>query len=359
MAQSKKHLESLQVFRGLAAMAVVAHHTFSFLPRLKVEFLHWWLEFGQLGVDFFFVLSGYLMVTVHRRDFGKPESTPRYFLKRFSRIYPMVFVLCTVKISFLVLQGTSLSEKVHFYKLVSSFLLFPMPQTGDYFIEPLWTLSHELLFYGLFALPLLYGKKVGAVAASAWTLAIVGMNAVKFSAPDAAFPLQFILRPCNIAFLIGCATAFIPATNVEPLKRWGLAAISFGALLLNVFVLRSSLLLDGHQGPMELAYRISWALTFALVLFSAIAFEKNSQLKFPRLFVFLGDASYSIYLFHTSAIIVAGKILCRKLPVGPVWVGIVGILVLIALGVLSGVVAYLVVEKPLTKRLQKWINRSA
>ena len=84
-------IQSLQVFRGLAALGVVAHHavlsTESFVGTLP-EPLALWLGMGFLGVDFFFVLSGFIIMYAHMDDARTSAALKRYAFKRLSRIYP-------------------------------------------------------------------------------------------------------------------------------------------------------------------------------------------------------------------------------------------------------------------------------
>jgi exopolysaccharide production protein ExoZ len=88
---AKFQIQSLQMFRGLAALAVVAHHTAlstqAFVGVLPDPFTKWF-EMGLLGVDFFFVLSGFIIMYAHMDDDSALAAWKLYALKRLSRIYP-------------------------------------------------------------------------------------------------------------------------------------------------------------------------------------------------------------------------------------------------------------------------------
>lgn len=83
-------IQSLQVFRGLAALAVVAHHavlsTGAFVDALppQVEAI---LGMGYLGVDFFFVLSGFIIMYAHMGDERTGPAVRRYTFKRLARVF--------------------------------------------------------------------------------------------------------------------------------------------------------------------------------------------------------------------------------------------------------------------------------
>ena len=67
--------------------------------RLGVTFLrNFWTE-GRSGVDFFFVLSGFIISWIHAEDIGNPMAAKPYWIKRFVRIYPLVFVLTVGKLA--------------------------------------------------------------------------------------------------------------------------------------------------------------------------------------------------------------------------------------------------------------------
>jgi len=88
---AKHQVQSLQVFRGFAALAVVSHHaalsTNGFVGTLPEPFTTFF-NMGHFGVDFFFVLSGFIIMYVHMDDNCTPTALQRYTFKRLSRIYP-------------------------------------------------------------------------------------------------------------------------------------------------------------------------------------------------------------------------------------------------------------------------------
>lgn len=100
----EQKLESLQVGRGVAAFMVLLFHSQVFMRVVHPEsgFARMF-GFGRTGVDFFFVLSGFLMVYVHRRDFGAPSRLGVYAYKRLTRIYPVYWVLCAVLVPLVLL----------------------------------------------------------------------------------------------------------------------------------------------------------------------------------------------------------------------------------------------------------------
>ena len=93
----KTKMVSLEAARALAAIVVVLLHAANLMnvPHFSGKVgMDGIFDFGYVGVDFFFVLSGFIITYVHFGDIGKPLTIARYLWRRFSRIYPIYwFVL--------------------------------------------------------------------------------------------------------------------------------------------------------------------------------------------------------------------------------------------------------------------------
>jgi peptidoglycan/LPS O-acetylase OafA/YrhL len=90
-------LNSLQACRATAAILVVLFHASGSIFALPKYFSHkpfgLLFDFGFAGVDFFFVLSGFIMMHIHAKDIGQPRAFGSYLWKRFSRIYPIHWIV--------------------------------------------------------------------------------------------------------------------------------------------------------------------------------------------------------------------------------------------------------------------------
>jgi exopolysaccharide production protein ExoZ len=87
----RRSFQTLQAGRGLAALAVVMFHSATYMsvdPRFWRQPVYLSIfNLGSLGVEYFFVLSGLVMLSAHWKDQGDPSALRSYFWKRFRRIY--------------------------------------------------------------------------------------------------------------------------------------------------------------------------------------------------------------------------------------------------------------------------------
>ena len=159
---SKNLLLWIQALRGLAAMLVVYTHARYFLPVAEgqVNFQDL-LRPAAMGVDLFFLLSGFLMVLT-TRDFDFTKSyAGKFLIKRFARIWPLYAV-----VSLIVFMGifgpNHPSSGATFNDFLSSLVFIPTdPKVILTFGMPIsvaWTLCFEAYFYLVFGVSLLFGR---------------------------------------------------------------------------------------------------------------------------------------------------------------------------------------------------------
>ena len=126
-AQSKK-IAAVQALRGVAALAVVAIHATAIERKYSGGdlLLPEWLRFGASGADLFFVISGFVMVTVTGGCFGRINEVLRFLWGRVTRIYPTYWFYFFITLAALLWQpswvNNSLPQQV---SLWASFLLLP------------------------------------------------------------------------------------------------------------------------------------------------------------------------------------------------------------------------------------------
>ena len=191
---SARHkLQGIEACRGFAAVLVVFYHAgrlislpqyYNYIP------LGDFFGFGHAGVDFFFVLSGFIITLVHRRDLGRPAALGRFCYRRFVRIYPLYWIVTAI-VCVLALFSPDRAARLAPGHLVASLLLLPHGQ--DPLLGVGWTLEHEMLFYLAFALAIA-SRRLGLVL-----VAVGGGLAIAGGLVTFAFPLNVLRRPitCN------------------------------------------------------------------------------------------------------------------------------------------------------------------
>ena len=259
-------LRSIQVLRGLAACAVVLLHA---VPEGSQAIGA--RGFGAAGVDLFFVISGFIMANV-----AKDRSALEFLRDRLWRIYPLWWVAVLPWI-FMVPRGPT--------AVLSSLTLWPV-YAGGYYVPVLkvgWTLSFELLFYLGMTLAIARGA---ALPLLAYGLFLVG--ALATSSPL----MHFAGSPMTLEFLMGVVIAGLPRRAVLGL----LVPAGIGLLALTSPAIGD---VDSTLHPSWALWRaILWGCPAALVVWGALSLEPMFGRRLFDVPVAIGDASYSIYLFH-------------------------------------------------------------
>lgn len=298
---------SLQVFRGLAAVMVLLAHSNIMLNKslFSGSFIP-----GYIGVDFFFVLSGFIIMLTCKKSIGSGEISG-YIRKRVLRVFPpyIIYTVLAFIVSFAYEQftGTRLIYWIYinaqnFFQSISLYP-FSADKTRLPILPVAWTLTHEMLFYILFASLFFIKNKSGILLiAAAWIALIVAAPVMKVSGSN--YLLDTFLSSRNLEFIMGCAMAYFASNYVD----W---KISVSALIcgLGMLVIAWSNTLSGYS----ITTLSDWAvygIPFALIIFGATRLERfihNKEGKVFRFLVYLGDASYSIYLVHFIVIMVCKR----------------------------------------------------
>lgn len=320
---------SLQYLRAVAAILVVFHHVRNPSNGLFNPIAHW--NFGAAGVDMFFLISGYIMYAVARRD-----HPIRFLRRRIIRIVPLYWV-ATLFLFFQVMIGFPGVLPTP-DQLLRSLLFIPQyhhQATNEIwpFLVPGWTLQYEMYFYALFAIGLTFRRPmaitltVGAVAVTTGQLGI--------GATDNAIFVAYT-SPILTEFFQGMLIAVIhKRRSLAPF--WTALPIGIGALLL----------VGNLDGPRLLI----WGLPSTLILIGCLALEDAKKMPSIPLFKLLGDASYSIYLSHVF-VLQMGLLVWWKVPV----TGWAQFLIFTPTAVVGctfiGVLIYRYVEQPMLRRVQ-------
>lgn len=353
-----KRIDSVQVLRGIAAMLVVFNHAalmafdaegHSFLvPSQSLA------DFGEFGVDLFFVISGFVMALGAHR-FAGPRDAVVFLALRINRIAPLYYLACLVLLAQMFVTGTV--SQVSRESLLNSLTFIPFfdDRTYSWPIHFLgWTLAFEFVFYVFVVAQIAFrlGAKplflLAAVALTPFLNNFAGGERVVW---------HLFTNPLLWEFALGVmAYVFWDSRLFERLRWLGPVYFGLAIVILAVeglgpgrgwFFLADDPIHDGDSAARVLSWGVPAFLFFCFTL-------TRRSLGVGRLSAIgkrLGDASYSLYLSHLFVMIVIGKT-AEILALPP---DAVLILAVLAASV-TGVLVHALVERPLFEAGQRAIR---
>ena len=343
----------LQAGRALAAISVLVYHLTDIMTKAgeaAPPVLRQISANGMLGVSFFFVLSGFIILMAHELDIGCPDRLAHYGWRRFARIYPIYWICLTVYLLVSVLQ-TGLAEfQWDFAQLFSAYGLWHVvPQDRPLPLRVSWTLFYEIQFYAVFA-TLIVNRRLGTMAMAAWAVWIVG-SCVAMQTGYMALSNEV----CCLQFLAGMGAYWLYKHARR--DRWPLL-LSGGLFFIAMYAVAGAYddLADFDSRFRDNVTMVS--LAFAALLAGLVMAEDAGRIKVPGWLALIGNASYAIYLVH-GPLLSSYVRLVRKFGLEQIagfWplylAGVAG-------GIGAGCLVHIYVEKPLLARLRtQWIRHS-
>lgn len=273
---------SIQYLRGFAAVLVLIYHIGHIMPSTGVRF-----SLGAIGVDIFFVISGFIIWVTGR------DLAPGPFLKRrLIRLVPLYWTI-TLLLAFITV---TYGRGVDWTRLLHSLAFLAQPTDGvSLWPRPIitvgWTLNLEMLFY-LCTAAALFAPRRARFAILAAILG--GLVTLGFLLPEDTDPrLLFYTGSLMGEFLIGICLGALWTANKMP---------QFNAA--NVALFAAVVVLLGFL-PLEHANRLlSYGTFVALLVMLLLMAEPALRLRPVRLLHAFGDASYSLYLTHVPVILI-------------------------------------------------------
>lgn len=305
------HVPALDGIRGLAIVSVMLAHWAPQFPTGTVETYLWDFpnRFGVLGVDLFFVLSGFLITGILLDTKGSPGWVAKFYVRRILRIFPLYFGFLALMFFVLLPAYEALkpSEAAQFRELAPWYWTYSVniPTALDgtrppFFTLHLWSLSVEEQFYFLWpwlVLALSRGRLMGACAAL-----LVGGVALRLAGSLGWTPWLRNPYPFTLTHMDGVLAGSFLAALLRGPKGWG--------VLTAAERLRRPIL---YGGALAVALRYTWGLprivgvllptldafVFALlVAYGVTAGEGRARLlRHPAMRTF-GIYAYGLYMVH-------------------------------------------------------------
>ena len=327
------HLPSLDGLRGLAVLIVIAHNTQMFEPTppgLGNAVLFYALNFGWMGVQLFFVLSGFLITGILLDTRSQPHWWRDFMVRRILRIFPLYYG--TLAVIFLLLPGLSIQPSVFADDNAKqwSLWLFLSNWTesfgmGGSTVPHFWSLAVEEQFYLLWPLLIWWLRRPSAVLKSSLIIAGISLL-VRVWLIQHQFTAQMVYSwtPCRMdALALGGAAA--AAWRTPGIKAWLIRyrrqwLCSLWALAAVTFLLTRGF---PRVGPSDQTWGYSvLALLFTgLVLSAALNDTAHGTPAFSvwrmHCLRFVGRYSYGMYVFHRLIHEVYSQQITNRLGVTP------------------------------------------
>ena len=378
----KSTIPILTPLRGIAAICVVFFHaTLILFPQWMVpltEYTHF-VENGFLWVDLFFILSGVVMRHVYQPSFVQDISLSKwksFMWMRFARIYPLFFITLIVLILW---ETVKASNGIGFYggALFEKWGMSGIPAFEGPFnrtesilanilmlhgliVKDLswnissWSLSVEWLSYMVFPflVPLLLRKKISSLFPFICMLGLLYINHSKGSLDVTGGLLAFIRAITSFTLGAWMYTVSDSAKQQRLLNNdfalWTILAVCIGLLHLQKTSFHNVLVVSSFA---------------ALVFISAQQSERNTpvfKLLDNRFTRFLGDISYSLYLWHAVLLLAGIEVAYLLFPEQlAIWqnqtswgTACIGAIVFISIAIGISTLSYYWIEKPAMKALR-------
>jgi peptidoglycan/LPS O-acetylase OafA/YrhL len=303
----REQVLAIDILRFAAAMLVVAHHYGTLATRapdprltgmIDLSLIPAWLSpltnFGWVGVEIFFVISGYVIAASAER------SSPQDFLRRrYLRLAPAAWV-CGTFTFMLLLIVTKVSPMTLSLQWLRTIALSTVSNTID---PSYWTISIEIAFYAIVATQLRGPNRARRLTALAL---IIGLVSTVFAVlvqrgatdPQPAYYWQLLLVQYGCFFALGM---IVRTSQVHGWSRWRVAFSSLQTLVC-MMEIRSHTFI----GAIDMPGQISPQIVAFLISLAFVVTAPSLQFAFvtpgmKRAVVLLGKSTYPLYLIHQTA----------------------------------------------------------
>ena len=310
---NKSYYPTLDGLRGLAILFVLLYHNFNFANHFF---------FAWLGVDLFFVLSGYLITSILLESVNSPHYLRNFYMKRVLRVFPLYYLSLVILLFLLPMLGFFQNEApyyVHnqwwFWLYLQNWLFsFHSPASAHY-MNHYWSLGVEEQFYLVWPFIILWLRKLRRLLvfmiAVLVVLLIFRSIMWMYRIEDFNYTTFYLFTRID-GICIGCLVAILQRINFNFLnKNTALIAVSLAILNFIFYFLNR----NNNFPYFAFVGYTTFAALFGLLLNESVAGETriiNAVLTIPVL-KFFGKISYGLYIFHWPVYLIVYPFFIKKL----------------------------------------------
>ncbi|MDG5787883.1 acyltransferase [Evansella sp. AB-P1] len=331
--QKGMRLSYVHLSRGVAIILIVIGHLNLLFFN---QFSYNWFGMGRWertgGVDYFFLITGFMIYYVYHKDLGVKGKAKEFFIKRMIKIYPLYWIFTIITL-LLMVTIPMWYNNYSFEVLLKSLLLLP---TDPIIIPEAWSLPHIMFFYIMFGC-LLFSPKIIKPFIAIWAIAtiFIGLNII----PSQGY---FLFSFSSLEVFIGMLLCYV----VLHFKlKYSTFMIVIGII---GFVIGW---LNNVYGFIPVPEPFIFAL-FSMFILVGLAVKDEKERKIPKVLSFLGDASYSIYISH-SVFLQLYTYVFYELNLIYLFGYFLSMCIILIFTITSSSIVYIFMEKPISKKLKK------
>jgi len=341
----RKKLELIQFSRALVPFLVMLFHLSG---TMMAYFDYNLLGFSFIpisgGVNYFFALSGFMMYYIYRESLGQTHQLRSFLFNRFIRIYPLYWLLTCLFLFVLFLNPDfSVGHETDMDTLITSFLLVQSPRELEPVLNVAWSLVHTVFFYLVFSLLFFSKVNISRVIITIWALLTLAF-ALDYLYID-HYLIRFFFNQYNLIFLAGIFCAYC-ITHFKMNIKVSILMIIIGGLGFPVIWLNSI------HPFIPISFDMGTGFASALIILGLGSVDMQKDMKIPRLFNYIGNAAFSIYLSHNFALDLLSELISQLSIYDYLGGWLTSMLLLICM-LSIGCLVHSFIEKPLIHLIRK------
>ncbi len=362
MSDSNKYLPHLDALRFWAFMAVFIAHSMHY-SQPELHDINFWqsiknaLQVGVLGVNFFFVLSGFLITRLllfEKQQYGSIDVL-KFYMRRLLRIWPLYFIILLAV--FIVYQWTQKETNTHwiyYFSFTGNFhnIIHGAPQSPA--LANLWTIAVEEQFYFLWPLMLFILSK-RSVPILLFFILIVSMIFRSFFVADS---VQLYFNTLSICgdFAIGAMGAWLSIYHLSFIQRITKDKV---IVVLNYILLLNALafyFIIFSDNVIVIVERFLFSILFLYIIleqvYSASGFFKVGNNSITS---YLGKISYGLYMYHAFGLQISYRLFSKTSYINEPWIYMLAYpMIALSITIMISSSSYSFIEKPLLNLKQRF-----